>query len=225
MKFSIAFRGIVAAFVALAAQAVIGGTLSGSGHDFSAAGWNPGGKVCNVCHTPHKSDTTVSDAPLWNHKLTTATYTLYSSPTLKAAPMSQPGGTSKLCLSCHDGTVAIDSFGGATGSMMISNAAFKPTSNIGTSLADDHPIGFTYDSALATLNGSLFDPSTKSVTIGTGAQTRTATIASNMLFGGKMECSSCHDVHNTFSFNGTKGAGMVKMDTAGSKICLACHNK
>jgi hypothetical protein len=222
MKFSIALKGFVA-FAAFAVQAAMGGTLSGSGHDFSAAGWNPGGKVCNVCHTPHKSDTTVSDAPLWNHKLTTATYTLYATPTLKAS-VGQPGGTSKLCLSCHDGTVAIDSFGGATGSNMITNAAYKPTSNIGTALNDDHPIGFVYDSALATANGSLFDPAAKTITIG-ASPTKTGTIAANMLFNGKMECSSCHDVHNTFSFNAAKGAGMVKMDTAGSKICLACHNK
>ncbi|MCX7151076.1 MAG: cytochrome C, partial [Proteobacteria bacterium] len=157
-------------------------------------------------------------APLWNHKLSNATYTLYSSPTLNAT-VSQPGGNSKLCLSCHDGTVAVNSFGGVTGTTMISAA-----NNIGSNLKASHPIGFTYDSALATADGSLFDPATKSVTIGSGAQTRTGTLSAMLLYGGKMECDSCHDVHNTFTVGGA-GTGLVKVDAAGSKICLACHNK
>jgi predicted CXXCH cytochrome family protein len=45
-----------------------------------------------------------------------------------------------------------------------------------------------------------------------------------LLYGGKMECDSCHDVHNTFTVGGL-GSGLVKVDPSGSKICLACHNK
>jgi predicted CXXCH cytochrome family protein len=197
-----------------AAQA---GTITGSKHDFTAQAWS-GGRICVACHTPHKSDTTVTDAPLWNHKLSTATYTLYSSPTMTAS-ITQPGGNSKLCLSCHDGTVAVNSFGGTTGTTMISAA-----NNLGTNLKASHPIGFTYDTALATADGSLFDPAAKSVTIGSGTQTRTGTISSMLLYGGKMECDSCHDVHNTFTV-GAAGSGLVKVDPSGSKICLACHNK
>lgn len=197
-----------------AAQA---GTITGSKHDFTAQAWS-GGRICVACHTPHKSDTTVTDAPLWNHKLSTATYTLYSSPTMTAS-ITQPGGNSKLCLSCHDGTVAVNSFGGTTGTTMISAA-----NNLGTNLKASHPIGFTYDTALATADGSLFDPAAKAVTIGSGTQTRTGTISSMLLYGGKMECDSCHDVHNTFTV-GAAGTGLVKVDPSGSKICLACHNK
>lgn len=193
------------------------GTITGSAHDFTSQAWS-GGRICVACHTPHKSDTSVTDAPLWNHKLSTATYTLYSSPTMNATT-SQPGGNSKLCLSCHDGTVAVNSFGGVTGTTMISAA-----NNIGSNLKASHPIGFTYDTALATADGSLFDPATKSVTIGSGTQTRTGTLTSMLLFAGKMECDSCHDVHNTFTV-GSLGSGLVKVDPAGSKICLACHNK
>ncbi|MFQ6108814.1 MAG: cytochrome C, partial [Candidatus Aminicenantales bacterium] len=93
--------------------------ISGTAHDFSGDTWNTSGEICIVCHTPHNADTSVSAAPLWNHDVTTATYTLYSSSTLDAT-LGQPGDISKLCLSCHDGTVAIDSFGGATGSNFIS---------------------------------------------------------------------------------------------------------
>jgi predicted CXXCH cytochrome family protein len=217
MKTHISSKSILAALLLFVAQIGMAGTLAGSAHDFSLAGWNTGGKVCVTCHVPHKSDTTVADAPLWNHKLQTTSYALYTSPTLKAT-VGQPGGNSKLCLSCHDGTVAIDSFGGATGTTMISAA-----NNLGNSLKDDHPIGFTYDTALATAKGSMFDPATKTVTIG-ASPTKSGTVAALMLYSGKMECSSCHDVHNTFTV-GANGSGMVKMASAGSALCVACHNK
>ena len=204
---------------------VVAGTITGSAHDFSTQAWTGatagapnGGRICIACHTPHRSDTSVTDAPLWNHKLSTASYTLYSSPTMDAS-VTALGGNSKLCLSCHDGTVAVNSFGGVTGTTMISAA-----NNIGTNLKASHPIGFTYDSALATKDGSLFDPASKQVTIGSGTQTRTGTLTATLLFGGKMECDSCHDVHNTFTVGGL-GSGLVKVDPTGSKICLACHNK
>lgn len=203
--------------LSLAAMPALAGTITGSAHDFTAQAWS-GGRICVACHTPHKSDTSVTDAPLWNHANSTATYTLYSSPTMNAT-VTQPGGGSKLCLSCHDGTVAVNSFGGVTGTTMISAA-----NNLGNNLKRSHPIGFTYDTALSTADGSLFDPATKTATIGSGTQTKTGTIASVLLYGGKMECDSCHDVHNTFTVGGA-GTGLVKVDPSGSKICLACHNK
>lgn len=203
--------------MSLLAAPVSAGTITGSAHDFTASAWS-GGRICVACHAPHKSDTGVADAPLWSHASSAATYTLYSSPTLKAT-IAQPGGSSKLCLSCHDGTVAVNSFGGVTGTSMISSA-----NNLGTNLKSSHPIGFNYNTALATANGSLHDPASKSVTIGSGSQTKTGTIGSVLLYGGQMECGSCHDVHNTFTVGGA-GTGLVKVDQSGSKICLSCHNK
>ncbi len=209
-------RLLIGALLLFAAQSLLAATITGSQHDFTSKNWS-GGRICIACHVAHKSDTSVTDAPLWGHANSTQTYTLYSSPTLNAGPLGQPSGLSKLCMSCHDGTVAVDSFGGMTGTTQIS-----AVNNIGTSLADDHPIGFTYNSALATADGALFDPSTKAVTIGSGSQTKTGTIATLLLFNGKLECSSCHDVHNTFTV-GT--SHLVKLPEAGSQICLACHNK
>lgn len=201
----------------LATAPALAGTITGSAHDFSAQAWS-GGRICVACHAPHKTDTSITDAPLWNHANSTVSYTLYSSPTMNAT-VTQPGGGSKLCLSCHDGTVAVNSFGGVTGTTMISAA-----NNVGSNLKASHPIGFTYNTALATSNGSLFDPATKTVTIGSGTQTKTGSLNSVLLYGGKMECDSCHDVHNTFTV-GSAGTGLVKVDQAGSKVCLACHNK
>jgi len=223
MKRNIIGKLMLAALLLLAARTGMAGTLANSAHDFSKVGgttpaWNLDQKVCVVCHTPHNSNTSVSDAPLWNHTVTSSAFTMYSSPTLQATGLAV-GGNSKLCLSCHDGTVAIDSFGGTpTTSTMISSA-----NNIGADLKNDHPIGFTYDAALVAKNPSLRSPDA-AVTIGTGTTTKVGTIASNMLFSGKMECSSCHDVHNTFTV-GANGTGMVKMAATGSALCVACHNK
>ena len=102
-----------------AASAMAQGSMVGTKHDFSAAAWNPGGETCIVCHTPHGGDSAVAaDAPLWNHALNaTQTYTMYSRPLDGGAP-GQPNALSKLCLSCHDGTIAVDSFGGTTGTLL-----------------------------------------------------------------------------------------------------------
>jgi len=48
------------------------------------------------------------------------------------------------------------------------------------------------------------------------------TIDADMLFSNRMECSSCHDVHNTRAVPGTK---LLVKDSAGSALCLTCHNK
>ena len=82
--------------------------ILGSKHDLSAVGPGPikaatEAEVCLFCHTPHRA---LDVVPLWNHEMSQATYTPYTSSTKKAA-VGQPSGASKLCLSCHDGTVAL----------------------------------------------------------------------------------------------------------------------
>ncbi len=209
----------VAALFFFAAQNAVAaiGTVVGSKHDFSTSGPNAtykgtGNQVCVYCHAPHSTPGTT---PLWNHSLTAATFTLYSSPTLDAGTLVQPAGVSKLCLSCHDGTVAVDSFGGATGSKLVTGSPL-----LGTDLSNDHPIGFTYDAALVTLDPGL-KATTTAVTIGAS---NAGTIATKMLVGGKMECASCHDVHNSTA-NTAVEAKLLKITTAGSALCLTCHNK
>jgi predicted CXXCH cytochrome family protein len=147
---------------------------------------------------------------LWNHAVTTAAYTLYDSPTMNAET-GQPGGVSKACLSCHDGTVALDSFGGSTGTNFIGGGA-----NFGTDLSNDHPVSFTYNAALVTADGGgLYLPSVDS---GLGGS-----IAEDMLFGAgndQVECASCHDVHNA-----ANQESLLLMSNAGSALCLTCHAK
>jgi len=195
--------------------------IQGSVHDFSGFGFG-GGQICLPCHTPHNGDL-VEDAPLWNHEMSVATYNLYSSPSMDAT-VNQPTGASKLCLSCHDGTVAVDSFGGEQGTMFID--AFSAAANLTTDLSNDHPISFTYDDALATADGGLFEPSTKVVTIGSGNFSRQGTISDVMLEGGTvLQCQSCHSVHNDFVAGTQISDALLKISIGGSQLCLACHNK
>jgi len=211
---SILAGGLIAAGLTFATSATAG-TILGSQHDFSGSGWS-GGEICIVCHTPHNA-ATIADAPLWNHAVTTSTFTTYVSPTFDGAgTIGQPDGSSVLCLSCHDGTVAIDSFGGTTGSTIIPGNA-----NFGTDLTNDHPISFTYDAALATADPGLFDPTATTVTIGVAPKTKTGTINDVMLLSNKLQCASCHDVHNGF----TNGPRLLRVSNAGSALCLTCHDK
>ena len=176
--------------------------IVGSAHDFSSMGWS-GGEICKPCHAPHNAAMPSNEfrAPLWNHAVTNATFTVYSSATTNAT-IGQPTSGSKLCLSCHDGTVALDSFGGATGSVMISG-----NKNLGTNLSNDHPISFTYDTALSLADGELYDPATTP-----GVNT--------LLRGGKVQCSSCHDAHNT-----PNQPKLLQKSNAASALCLTCHKK
>jgi predicted CXXCH cytochrome family protein len=197
---------------------VMAGTIVGSDHDFSGQGWS-GGEICVACHTPHNSDTSVAEAPLWNHTLTTSTFTVYTSGTMDSTP-GQPDGISKLCLSCHDGTVALDSFGGASGSSFMTGPH-----RLGTDLSDDHPISMTYDAALATADPGLNDPTATNVVVGQAPFTDNGTITDVMLSANKVQCSSCHDVHNNEVISGSPGDPLLRVSKSGSAICLTCHNK
>jgi predicted CXXCH cytochrome family protein len=200
--------GLIAITGLFVAGSAFSQTIVGTDHDLSGV-QGTGGEICVVCHTPHNADTSVAEAPLWNHAVTTADFTVYSSPTFDGGPSGQPGGASRLCLSCHDGTVALDAFGGGGGTAgnVIGGGAL-----IGTDLSDDHPISFTYDSALATSDGGLADPATANSGLG-------GTIDDDMLFAGNMECASCHDVHDSTI------EPFLRVSNAASAMCLTCHNK
>ncbi|PLX25252.1 MAG: cytochrome C [Ignavibacteria bacterium] len=200
--------------------------LTNSHHDFSGAAW-ANNDMCSPCHTPHNANTTIPDSPLWAHDLSSATYSTYSSLTLNAS-IGQLSGTSKLCLSCHDGTVALPAFIGVTGNP--SGSFINNKMEIGTNLQKHHPIGFTYNTSLAIADGELYDPALTSSGLG-------GTIAQDMLDNGKLGCVSCHDVHITRNTSNscagchtvhapmrTKTLSLWKSND-GSELCLTCHNK
>ena len=187
--------------------------ITGSGHDFTTLSWNTNGQICVFCHTPHNASAT--EKPLWNHNASSATYTMYTnswSSTLNGTVASTPSNYSKVCLSCHDNTVALDAYGGSAGSPSHTISSITGTkSNMGTDLTNDHPISIAYSAAL---DAGLRATTTSVPSLGTGK-----TIA-DMLKGGQVECASCHDVHNS----GNKGKMLVMANTS-SALCITCHNK
>jgi len=201
--------------------------IAGTAHDFSdglSGGgpgdtWNTTTEICVVCHTPHNS-ISPTEGPLWNRSTTTATFTMYTPNTTPGSDIDgtnfsdTPTGVSKLCLSCHDGSIALDSFGGATGSVFIGdvNADF----NIGEvsggtgDLSNDHPVAFTWPDT-----SSAGDPE---------IQPNAGGLVGGImpLFGGgndQLECASCHDVH------GTGNPKLLRVNNTGSALCLTCHIK
>lgn len=81
---------------------------------------NDYGAICVYCHTPHGANTQIK-APLWNRTVNNGSYTTYDKPTTLMRPIGQPGPNSLTCLSCHDGTISIDSVLNMPGS------GFEPT--------------------------------------------------------------------------------------------------
>lgn len=203
-----------ALFIVLMLAVAVGlfALITDSAHDFSdgvgifSDDWNDTGEICKPCHAPHGGTGT---DPLWNHTETTETFTLYAGYDMQATP-GQPTGASLLCLSCHDGSLALDSFGGVGGTQTTRTLTITESAYVGTDLSNDHPISITYD-----VTDTELHPVATATAIG-------GTIATDLLEGGTtVQCSSCHDVHQTVGVV----ANLLKIDNAGSELCLTCHNK
>jgi len=234
-----------------------GGGIIGSAHDLSfatgqglawgVAGLDPLDRVCIFCHAPHhafkpgdlNSPGELDYYPLWNHAVTTQTFTGYSNTDpggnavipgdiahqlnagIDGQITGQPGGVSKLCLSCHDGSLAVAQYGFAPATSIGNSTGPKVTSASrayiggGGDLSNHHPIGFDYASVIAAQDDEIRP-------IGTGliGSTRGLTIE-KVLYGGRVECGSCHDVHNTKN----EGLKLLWVEDTGSALCLSCHAK
>lgn len=188
--------------------------LTSSDHDFSAETWNSSGDKCVVCHTENGIEAgDLLDVPLWNHETTTETFQLYTSGSINFTP-EQPNGNSLLCMSCHDGHVPYENFGGATGGSHYMTSGMS--AYIGTDLRNEHPVSFVYDAALVALNSDLADPTTA-----LSGVTANGTIAEDMLDGNsKLQCTSCHEPHNNAGLN-----YMLIKSNAASALCITCHIK
>ncbi|MCB4204410.1 cytochrome c3 family protein [Deferribacterales bacterium Es71-Z0220] len=154
-------------------------------------------RVCVFCHTPHNA---LTYAPLWNRELSNTVYTTYTSNTLNANP-GQPTGNSRLCLSCHDGTIALNAI--YNGSVSDLNATISGGANLGTNLMDDHPISFVYDSSLASSDTQLKSPLSLPSFI--------------KLQNNRIECTTCHDPHTEAEYF-LRNADKLT-------LCTACHDK
>ena len=232
MKTSLPHVGIIVALGTLAFGQGLGQGLStpGSPHNFAddlggiqetgAGGWNVSGELCRVCHVPHDHNRLTGNVGfLWNHGLSSQSYTMYSSSSLDGAIAPQPQGVAKMCLGCHDGTVGLDTFDShAGGNVFVSNYDVQnqvPGPLLGSSLAATHPISIMYDENA--------DPGLHPKTRTMGAS---GTIE-DVLEGGMVQCSSCHDVHDQpgESVPGTSLLRVAQTGASPSGLCLTCHIK
>ncbi|MEE9230560.1 MAG: cytochrome c3 family protein [Acidobacteriota bacterium] len=156
--------------------------------------------VCVFCHTPHSARPTRA---LWNRSLPGVTYKLYESITLEA-DVKQPTGISRLCLSCHDGTIALGGPRVSRRRGKLLSEALTGRSSLGIDLSDDHPISFTYDSAAATRNEELADPSLLPRVIKLERKK-------------ELQCTACHDPHED------RLSKFLVMENRFSKLCVSCH--
>lgn len=202
---------VARAFVILVALATIvpaAASVRDSLHNLSASG--PGtvkaasaDRVCEFCHISHSAS---AEGALWGRGGSTAAYIPYSSSTAVAQP-GQPTGTSILCLSCHDGTIALgEVLNRGTPYTMAGGVTTMPpgTGLQGTDLSDDHPISFEYSAGLASENGELAMPGT----------------VSNQLpldLNGELQCTTCHNPHDS------PFAKLLRMPEIGSQMCIECH--
>ena len=224
---------------------VVDGVIAGSPHDLSGTVAADNGEVCVYCHTPHAANSAFDGAPLWNKAATAGgtTYRMYGATAVDTAGSTIAGtevgaggdlsSPSLACLSCHDGVSAVDSIVNAPGSGM--NAvtgttiitSFTYGGDIGdgslgdVDMANDHPVSVVYTEGKASLRATTSTLATSSGTAWVGA-----TLVSDILRNGMVECSSCHDPHNGYATQGTDPqVNYLRTTNAGSALCIGCHNK
>ncbi len=242
--------GVVALGLGLSLAGLAQAAVTGSSHDFTdglkgksgnagagtavSEAWNGRNEICRVCHVPHDHSQAAQrylNGLLWNHGVSSATYTMYDnawSSTLTGAQSAQPDGPSKLCLGCHDGTVAIDTFdkyaggtiffdGTATGySTGYKVPGFTDGANL--DLRGTHPLAIAFPAG--EIGTQFTDPA---VATWIGGETVASTMS-----GGKMHCSTCHDVHSQNIATGShllRAAQTVAQGGVASGLCLTCHLK
>jgi predicted CXXCH cytochrome family protein len=213
-------------FVAAASliSTIASGQIANSRHNFSANQWS-GNQICRPCHIPHGGN--IQAGALWNHTMSSASYVMFEGETM--ANEVALDRVSRLCMSCHDGTVALDSFGGANnGSTFINGNPYNGDANLGTDLRNDHPIGA--DAVYSTSTTSTSWVPQTITNVGLPNESHKVINGVNSLSLYKMQvagvdkwvvgCKTCHDPHNRGNF-----APMLRFSNAGSQMCLTCHIK
>ena len=210
--------------------------------------------LCGYCHVPHTSSSGIA-VPLWSRKSlrTGSTHTgiqfgKYSSSTMDAVvdSVKSDDNYSTLCLSCHDGSVmfaasAYQSLpvpfsarpdwntGRASWVDTMKIPSFMNMSTTGSygGLSHIHPVNFTYDAALAATDPGLYEPENANY-----AHMSSTYGAVGRLFGGKVQCSSCHNPHISEEYNdGTITNGSYPLiegtlfDGVDGSLCVSCHKK
>ncbi len=186
----------------LTSGALTAGNVADTPHNLSVSGPGPfrsqaEDRICVFCHTPHSA---APDAPLWNRRA--VGYINYQSSTSDAVA-GQAGGSSVLCLSCHDGTIALgDMLGNNPAASDLSNTFMTGRSDLGPDLSNDHPIGIIYDSGLLISDPELANPNSVNLPLNNG----------------EVQCISCHDAHNNTI------PPFLQKSTLNGELCTSCHN-
>lgn len=241
---------VAALALALPVAALAETTIINSRHDMSSTSTTTGPKqtvtaqVCYFCHIPHHA---ASTAALWNHTASTKTNGWGANNTTTAGTTlpTSIGAASQRCMACHDGTVSLGdtlnvdyltgwSASGVPGS--VSTTGFLQTNSLGYILASNgtldtnHPVSIPYGStstynsiasrAQATdYQAAYFNASCNGVS---GCTTGSVNIKiyGTAATNAGIECASCHDPHQ-----GADARKFVRVTTAASAICVACHVK
>jgi hypothetical protein len=195
---------------------------SNVGVTFRASDSDPRGKqICIFCHTPHQAS---SEGPLWNRNASASTFKHFSSATLAiddaalkdAADYGQPTGSSRLCLSCHDGVTAIGAVFSTPGNIPMFNGKDK----IGyETYSSHHPVSFRYNQAVRDLlrgtpySKALHDlpPTSIDPNVKLDKQER-------------MQCTTCHDPHQNKATDPDNPTTPFWSTTTYESACLSCHN-
>lgn len=198
--------------------ASVNAQIEGSAHDFSGEGWSHN-QICLPCHTPHNAKSIDINGygthRLWNHGLP-AENQIYKTGEGDLPRNDALDAYSILCMGCHDGTVALDTFGGQIGTNFMTGSE-----KLGTDLTNDHPVG---GAAVwnPTYEGTRYHYRTEweGVTFGNSSMGR----LQKMLIGGVEEsvisCATCHEPHRRGGHS-----DLTRIDNTGSQMCLACHIK
>jgi len=184
---------------------VLGMHALGPGTKSPVSGVRP--DACMYCHAPHSG----LKVGLWNQKLTTQTYSMYTS-TTETNKGRQPwiNSDSNHCLSCHDGTVAVGTtvvYGKVT-----TSGSMYPADVFGGNLQSSHPF-------------SLSTPLKDNVDLAASlvANHKTAdTTGLVKLIRGNVECISCHNPH-VQAIDLVSQNFLVK-DSSSGQLCAACHD-
>ena len=195
--------------------------LSGP-HDFSGR-YAPGQRPCIACHTPHRA---VQTKLLWNHTLSGNTFT-WSDATETAGGTPLPtdlntwSGPSKLCLSCHDGSVSIGSIYQPPMVWQERKVDDWARIGVGGDLKGNHPVGvpYPYGGVKNTYNGLTTGNDALAsgwVSFPTGVKLHSDPSAGGANNKG-IECTTCHDAHDDVT------GWYLRMQSP--VLCKQCHVK
>ena len=246
-------KALVLTALALASGVAMAG-ISNTKHNLTNAGPGPNRldgtatntqEICVFCHTPHGSNTDAT-APLWNKNLPDpAGYQVYgtgNSSTIDGATLTV-GSVSAACLSCHDGTQAMDNMintpgSGTSPSADPATAIYSWDTSLGgtatgimgtttiamlsQALSNDHPVGIEYCGGCITGSASAIAGSctdTDFLTPTTRNINGQQVFYVNTAIGGSDERQKTDIILYTRDFSGVGGDPV-----APSVECASCHD-